>query len=101
MRFRDTRWRRRRRNAWRSDSWSLPVRNGSQKKISEGEGRTLYEASVSLFSFVGAALDDDLAARQNVGRRADHLLSFERRVVDAHVQRLLRERVALLGIPHD
>ena len=34
-------------------------------------------------------------------RRADHLAPLEGRVVDPHVQRLLAEHVALLGVPHE
>src|SRR5215831_4859761 len=46
-------------------------------------------------------LDDDAAAREDMRRRADHLAALERRVVDAHVEGLLREDVALLRIPDD
>jgi len=45
-------------------------------------------------------LDDQLAARQDVRRAGGDLAALERRVVDAHVQRVLAEHLLALGIPH-
>ena len=45
-------------------------------------------------------IDDGAATREDGFRCALNLDAFEHRVVDAHVQRLLAEHVALLGVPH-
>src|ERR1043165_4233952 len=85
----------------RPTAWRPTTRAPERRLQAERAAADELAASLLLLADPLIVFDDQLAAREHGRRAARDLAAFERRVVDAHVQRVLAENLLALRIPHD